>query len=219
MFEKLQCLPLLMGLSVDDLMDIVEKVKFEFNKFQDGHIIINQGDKCDKIIYVLNGTLCTCKYDLDRHFILYETFKQEPYIIEPQNLWGMHQRFDRSYSFISDGNICILDKRNINFLMTHYDIIKTNFLNMICNKLQYATVSLSNNIPNNTEEKLLLFLKNNKINYSGQTEIKIKMKQLSNLISDTRLNVSKVLNKWGKMGFADIHRGCIKIPNDSLLFN
>lgn len=218
MFEKLQCLPLLMGLSVDDLMDIVEKVKFEFNKYQDGHLIVAQGDKCDKIIYVLNGNLCTCKHDVNKSFMIYEYFNQEPYIIEPQNLWGMHQRFDRSYSFTSDGSTCIINKRNINYLMSHYDIIKTNFLNMICNKLQYSTESLSNSLPHTTEEKLMFFIKHNKVGYYGQTEIKIKMQQLANIISDTRLNVSNVLNKWKRLGIAEIHRGNI-ILFDKKFFN
>lgn len=218
MFEKLQSLPLLMGLSVDNLMDIVEKVNFEFKKFHYGHTFVTQGEKCDKIIYVLNGSLCTSKHDINRSFILNEIFKQEPYIIEPQNLWGMHQRFERSYSFVSDGGICIIEKRHINYMMTHYDIIKTNFLSMICNKLQYATERLAKNIPKSTEEKILLFLKHNKIYFAGKTEIKIKMQQLAYLIADTRLNVSKVLNKWKSVGIADINRGNLIIYDDTKIF-
>ena len=36
MFEKLQELPLLMGLSKGELMSIVERVKFDFNKQANG---------------------------------------------------------------------------------------------------------------------------------------------------------------------------------------
>ena len=218
MFEKLQSLPLLMGLSVDDLMDIVEKVNFEFLKFHDGHAIVTQGEKCDKIIYVLNGTLCTCKHDINRSFMLYETFKKEPYIIEPQNLWGMHQRFDRSYSFVSDGGVCIIEKRHINYLMMHYDIIKTNFLSMICNKLQYATEALTKNLAKSTEEKIILFFKHNKVFFEGKTEIKIKMQQLADIIAETRLNVSKVLNNWKLNGIANINRGNLIIYDDTKIF-
>ena len=46
MFERLQSLPLLLGLGVHDLMNIVEKVKFGFDKYYDGDIIVYQGDRC-----------------------------------------------------------------------------------------------------------------------------------------------------------------------------
>ena len=58
MFERLQGLPLLMGLSVNELMTIVEEVNFAFDKYYDGDTIVNQGDRCDKIIYVLRGKIC-----------------------------------------------------------------------------------------------------------------------------------------------------------------
>ena len=66
MFERLQGLPLLMGLSVNELMTIVEEVNFAFDKYYDGDTIVNQGDRCDKIIYVLRGKLCAYRRD-DHH--------------------------------------------------------------------------------------------------------------------------------------------------------
>ena len=219
MFEKLQGLPLLMGLSVNDLMDIVEKVKFAFNKYSEGDSIVMQGDKCDKIIYVLNGSLCAFKRDDKRSLMIYEYFENTSYIIEPQNLWGMHQNYDRTYSFTTEGSTCIIEKKQINYLMSKYEIIKTNFLSMICNKLQYASNTLSENIPLTTEMRLKRFLRYNKINYSGKTEIKVTMQQLSTLISDTRLNVSKVLNMWHNKGIIEIKRGGITILDDKKLFS
>jgi len=214
MFEKLQCLPLLMGLSVAELMEIVEKVKFEFRKHQEGSQIVSQGEKCDKLIYVLSGTLCVSKHDVNHSFQIHEYFNKPLYVIEPQNMWGMSQKFDRTYTFTSEGSTCVVEKKQINYLMSHYDIIKTNFLNMICNMLQRATHLLSCKLPNNPEEKIKQFIKNNKIYFSGQTEIKINMKQLAQLVSDTRLNISKTLNLWQNKGLIQIHRGCIFILDD-----
>ena len=41
MFEKLQELPLLIGLSINELMAILENVKFEFNKYPEGTTVVN----------------------------------------------------------------------------------------------------------------------------------------------------------------------------------
>ena len=40
MFEKLQELPLLIGLSINELMAILENVKFEFNKYPEGTTVV-----------------------------------------------------------------------------------------------------------------------------------------------------------------------------------
>ncbi len=219
MFEKLQCLPLLIGLSVNDLMDIVEKVKFEFNKYPEDFTIVSQGDKCDKLIYILSGELCVSKIDGNQSIYLYEYFNRPSYVIEPQNMWGMRQKYDRSYTFMSEGSTCVIEKKQVNYLMSKYDIIKTNFLNMICNKLQSSTNALTQQMPSNTEEKIIHFLKSNKVGFYGWTEIKAKMQQLANHITDTRLNVSKVLNKWQSKGMIEIRRGGIVIYDDMKLID
>ena len=218
MFERLQSLPLLLGLGVHDLMNIVEKVKFGFDKYYDGDTIVYQGDRCDKIVYVLRGELCAFRRDDEKMMHTYEYFTKEPYIIEPQNIWGMQQKYERTYSFPSEGNTCCIEKRQLAYLMSRYEIVRTNFLNMICNKLQYANTTLRDGFPSNTCNKLIKFLKNNKISHHGRTNIKIKMDQLSNLISDTRLNVSRVLNMWESRGVIELYRGGFLIKDDAVLF-
>ena len=218
MFERLQSLPLLLGLGVHDLMNIVEKVKFAFDKYYDGYTIVNQGDRCDKIVYVLRGELCAFRRNDAQGMHTYEYFTREPYIIEPQNIWGMHQKYERSYSFTSEGSTCCIDKRQLTYLMSKYEIVRTNFLSLICNNLQSANTALRKGIPSTTSGKLIKFIKNNKIIHDGRTVIKIKMDQLASLISETRLNVSKVLNMWQSRGIIELNRGCFIIKDDTILF-
>ena len=218
MFERLQSLPLLLGLGVHDLMNIVEKVKFAFDKYYDGYTIVNQGDRCDKIVYVLRGELCAFRRDDEKGMHTYEYFTNEPYIIEPQNLWGMHQKYERTYSFTGEGSTCCIEKRQLAYMLSKYEIVRTNFLNMICNKLQYANSLLRAGVPSSASEKLKKFLRNNKISHQGRTTVRIKMSVLADLVSETRLNVSKVLNNWQSRGIISLFRGGFHINNDSILF-
>ncbi len=218
MFERLQSLPLLLGLGVHELMNIVEKVKFGFDKYYDGDTIVCQGDRCDKIVYVLRGELCAFRRDDEKMMHTYEYFIQEPYLIEPQNIWGMQQKYERTYSFTGEGNTCCIEKRQLVYLMSRYEIVRTNFLNMICNKLQYANSTIRDGFPSSTSDKLIKFLRNNKISHHGHTNIKIKMDQLSSLISDTRLNVSRVLNTWESRGVITLYRGGFLVKDDAVLF-
>ena len=131
----------------------------------------------------------------------------------------MQQRFERTYSFTDEGNTCCIDKRQLNYLLSNYEIVKTNFINLICNKLQTTSKLLNEGVPPTTEQRLLQFLRNNKICHNGSTSIKIKMENLASIISDTRLNVSKVLNDWQSRGLIELQRGCITITDDTMLFN
>ena len=218
MFERLQSLPLLMGLGVNELMSIVEEVDFAFEKFYDGYTFVNQWDRCDKVIYVLNGDICAFRRDDENEMLLYEYFNKVPYLVEPQNLWGMCQEYERSYSFTSEGSICSIGKKQLNFLLSKYEIVKTNFLGLICNKLQYATNSLRSSFPDKTDEKIRRFFLCHKINMHGRTVVYIKMNQLADFIGDTRLNVSRTLNEWESKGLLELKRGCITIFNDEKFF-
>ena len=211
MFQKLQELPLLMGLSVTELMRIVELVDFDFKKFSEGTTFVNQGDRCDRIIYVLSGEICVDRRDDNMNMLYTEYIKDTPYLIEPHNQWGLKQRFTHTYTFTTDGSTIIIDKRQLSMLISEFDIIKTNILSMVCNNLQYANALLLEPFPSTTAEKLKRFVYVNSLVKHGRKIIRIKMSELADIIDETRLNVSKTLNIWKEQGLVDIRRGCIEI--------
>jgi len=211
MFEKLQELPLLIGLSINELMEILENVKFEFNKYQEGTTIVNQGDRCDKIVYVLKGDLCVDRRGEDTLFTEY--VNDSPFLLEPENLWGMKQKYTHTYSFNTEGNTCSIDKKQLNYLISNYEIVKTNLLSMVCNKLQTANQTLQLPVSNNLEVRVIRYFSNNMLTKTGRKSIRIKMNALADAVDGTRLNISKILNKWQEMNLANLSRGMIEIPD------
>ena len=211
MFEKLQELPLLMGLSKGELMSIVERVKFDFNKHAEGTTLVSQGERCDRIVYVLSGTVCADLQDAERGFLLSEQIDTVPMVLEPQNLWGMKQRFARSYSLLTEGSTCSIDKRQLNGLISNFELVKTNVLSLVCNRLQGATALLTEPWPQTTEGRIVRFVRNLALNDSGHKVLHIKMQTLADMTCDTRLNVSQVLNRWQQEGLVSIRRGVIEI--------
>lgn len=211
MFQKLQELPLLMGLSVTELMRIVELVDFDFKKYTEGTTFVNQGDRCDKIIYVLNGEICVDRRDDNMNMLYTEYITETPYLIEPHNQWGLKQRFTHTYTFTTDGSTIVIDKRQLSMLISEFDIIKTNVLSMVCNNLQLANALLLEPFPATTADKLKRFVFVNSLVKHGRKTIRIKMNELAEIIDETRLNVSKTLNIWKINGLVDIKRGSIEI--------
>ena len=219
MFEKLQELPLLMGLSKAELLSIVERVKFDFRKHAEGTTLVSQGERCDRIVYVLSGTVCADLNNAEHGFLLSEYTESVPMVLEPQNLWGMKQKFSRSYMLVTEGSTCSIDKRQLNSLISSYELVKTNVLSLVCNKLQGVTSQLCERWPDSTEGRIVRFIRNHSLTDMGHKVLHIKMQTLADLTCDTRLNVSMVLNRWQHEGLVSIRRGVVEFPDFSQTLN
>ena len=218
MFERLQGLPLLVGLSVNDLMNIVEKVNFDFGKHTEGTNIVGQGDRCNRVVYVLQGSVCVYFHDSDTQMLLSEYVDDVPFAIELHNLWGMHQEFERTYTFATDGNTCCIDKQQLNVLITNYEIVKANLLSTVCNRAQLATLSARRPIGMTTEERICNFFSNYFMTTTGRKVVRMKMERLAQCIDETRLNVSKVLKTWEDHGWIEVLRGRFVIHDAAKMY-
>lgn len=218
MFERLQELPLLMGLSVNDLMNIVEKVNFDFGKYTEGSTLISQGDRCSRVIYVLNGIVCADHREAERNLMISEYIDDTPFALELQNLWGMRQYFEHTYMFTTDGSTCSIDKRQLAQLISNYDIVKTNLLSMVCNRLQMAVSQSKRSIPESTEDRLKNFLDSYFLTKKGRKIIRVKMENLANILNTPRINISRVLNTWEEKGLVEVLRGRFVIHNTEKLY-
>lgn len=219
MFERLQSLPLLMGLSVSELVKIVERVKFDFHKHNEGSVLASQGDRCSHIHFLLGGTLCVDYRDPQRNMLISEYIEDLSFAIELHNLWGVRQYYDRTYVFATEGNTCSLDKRQMGLLVSEFEIVKTNVLSTICNRLQSTTNRLRQPIPTTIEERILRYLSNFFLTPSGKKIVRVKMETLADAIDTPRINVSKVLNQWEDDQLIEIKRGSFVIPEAGNLFS
>ena len=217
MFERLQELPLLMGLSKRELMSIVERIDFDFRKHEEGTVLAARGDRADRALFVLGGTVVAELNEAERGFLLTEWIGDGPTVIEPQNLWGLKQHFTRSYSLESEGSTCSISKAQLSWLISNYEIVKTNILSLVCNNLQISTRLMREQWPDNTEKRMFYVLSRFCLTQTGHKRLHIKMQTLANLTGDARLSVSQVLNDWQRRGFATITRGVVDIPEFEIL--
>ena len=213
MYQKLLMLPIFNGLTTGELTQIISQIHLDFNQYTDGEIILSQDDRCDKIIYVLNGKV-ECEYrDPKNRFVLTELMEQ-PFVIEPNNLYGMSQRYEHSYITLEPVDTVTISKRDFSNVMLNYHIVKTNILNMLCARIQSITKTVGECEPETVVEKIIQFLRRNSATLKGQKILHINMETLARLIQETRLNVSFALRDLNKLGLIkQPHRGQILIPN------
>ena len=210
MYDKLLKLPLFQGLSKNDLTVILEKVKVEFRSYSPKEYIIKQNTPCTELIFLLDGRVRACVTDTTYKYSLCEEISDQ-LIIEPYSLFGMRPFFNASYKAETDVNTLVLKKEYILPLLCKYDIFNLNYINLLSNRAQTMQQKLWNTHIGSTLEKIVNFLALRCMLQYGTKELSITMEDLANLLDDTRINVSRALNRLQELGYISLSRKVIKI--------
>lgn len=211
MYDTLLQLPLFQGLCKNDFTNIIGKVKLHFRKYEANQTIVEQGDSCTKLIFLLNGEITSHSTDEQHSYSLQETFGS-PFVIEPYSLFGMQPRYTATYKASTDSNLVTIDKTFVLSELNNYEIFRINYLNILSNRGQIAYDKLWNSHIGGTKDKITNFLLLRSMKPEGEKRLKIKMDDLAHLIDDTRINVSKVLNDLQEKGLVELSRKEIFIP-------
>ena len=84
---------------------------------------------------------------------------------------------------------------------------------MLCSKTENLHECLWSFVPQGLEGRMALFIYSLCTTSQGTKVLRIKMEDLASLLDDTRLNVSRVLNKWREEGYIIMHRREFVIPD------
>ena len=209
MFEKMQLLPLFQGLSFGELSEIVEWMKMDFCQFHPNEVIVSQGDRCRSLIFVISGVVCAEYMDVDRRFVLTEELPSSM-VLEPYSIYGLYQNYTRSYWMKTEGSGLVIPKNVFNELLRRYQIIRTNYINLICTRLQNNNIEFCTIRTFNIRDKIVKFVREVAYCNKGKKRLKIKMEDLAIIIDETRLNVSRELNKMQFEKKINMRRGVIE---------
>jgi len=206
MFERLLQLPLFQGMSTQEVSDVMSHVRLDFVNYHRGDEIVMQGESCKKLIYIISGEVMAEYRNANQPFTLTEPLPDLK-VLEPYNLFGMYQTYSRTYTFATEGSTLSIDKHvMLNQLMTS-NIVKINLMNIACNKYQQTQRLLCNYPDDSVRHKIIKFILSHAIVPKGRKEMQIKMTDLADIIHETRLNVSIVLNELQEQGLITLQRG------------
>lgn len=211
MYDTLLQLPLFQGLCKNDFTNILGKVKLHFRKYNADEIIVEQGEPCTQLFFLLNGEIISQSTDRQHSYALHETF-DSPFVIEPYSLFGMHTKYTATYKTRTAANLVSIDKTFVLSELNNYEIFRLNYLNILSNRAQVAYEKLWNSHIGGAKEKILNFLLLRSMKPNGEKLLRIKMEDLANLIDETRINVSKELNEMQEKGLVQLSRKEIYIP-------
>lgn len=193
MYNSLLQIPLFQGISTTDLTEILEKVKIHFKKVSKGETFIREGEKCENIVFVINGSIESIFTGKNSKLIFKEKYLNTQ-IIEPYSLFGVQTQYTKSYCALTETDLVYIEKKYFLPQFRQYDIFNINILNLLCSRIQASNNKILLCNAYTPEEKILELFARLSDFRSGEKVMQIKMEDLAKLIGETRLTTSKALN-------------------------
>ena len=211
LYDQFLQFPLFMGLSRDDLSQIAGFTKFDFQKIASNTLFIKEGSPCTHLYFLLSGSVLAETHSDDGSYRLTECL-MAPMIIQPEAIFGYQQRYAHSFRSVSQVGLLRIERQEIVRLTEQYLIFRINLLNLLSTKTQKLLHEPWRRRPETLEERIIQFVSQRCIHPAGSKTLYIQIIQLAAELGDSRLNISRALNRMQRSGLVTLHRGRIDIP-------
>lgn len=208
LYDKLIELPLFIGISTDELSDIVGQTKFGFHKLAVDRPLVSTDDKCTQLFFLMSGTLRVVSY-ADNYRYRIEEELSAPAVIQPEHLFGLQQRYTKDFIAHTDCSLLSLDKAEVLRLLDSYLIFRLNLLNSISMQAQRMSRIPWRQQSSDIRQQFVNFLRLRCLTQAGCKVLRIRMEELAKELHQSRLNVSRMLNALQNEGLLTISRGII----------
>ncbi len=204
--DQLLELPLLQGMSRSDINEVIAHTKLGFHKVLQGKNVIAEGDPCTHLYLLIKGKLRAASFADDRSYAIYD-YMSAPNILQPECIFGMTQRFTKTFNACTECHFIRLEKSEVMRLSTEHEIFRMNLLNIICTQSQRAGRMPWRVPAEGIRNKIIRFVEYRSIRPAGRKELVIRMEDLARMLNESRLNISRELRKMKKEGLIEQGRG------------
>ena len=211
LYDKLLQFTLFQGMSHADLMEVVGHTKFNFSKQPVGQRIVKEGDICNHLIFLTTGAL-SVETVSDDHTCRVCEVVNAPYVIQPEQLFGLTQRYTSTFKTCDDCSLITIDKQEVLLLLETQLVFRLNMLNSLAADSQRLRHRAWRSAPQSLRNRITRFFFSRCLYPAGPKTFYILMTQLAAELNDSRLDISRALNEMEDDGLLTLHRGRIEIP-------
>ena len=204
LYLRVTALPLLQGISAEDILHMQERgaLRIVSMEPEEGDII-QHGQHCRTLTMLMEGTLsCTTNGE---DWTLVEEI-HAPAIIEEEALWSLSQTYNHTYCPKSEGHLLVIDRRHMMQTMLHNDIFRINLLTRMSTRLERNYHNIQQPPPDSIAQKIERFVKDISCTTTWPKRMRIKMTTLAGIMGETRLQVSKALRQMEAEGQVTLAR-------------
>ena len=204
LYLQVTALPLLQGISAEDILQMQERgaMRIVSMEPEEGDII-QHGQHCRTLTMLMEGTLsCTTNGE---DWTLVEEI-HAPAIIEEEAMWSLSQTYNHTYCPTSEGHLLVIDRRHMMQTMLHNDVFRINLLTRMSTRLERNYHNSQLPSPDSIQQKIERFVQNISCTSTWPKRLHIKMTTLAGIVGETRLQVSKTLRQMENEGHISLAR-------------
>lgn len=209
-YAKLLQLPFFQGIDRDELEGMASKIRFDFQKYDEGAWIARENDRCATLTLVMTGSVEAEAISADHSYSLRELI-DAPCAIEPERIFGLRQHLARGYRATTPCNVLRLQKDDVLRLCAQSLVFELNVLNTISTSAQRAGSAFWRTPPTTIPRKIATFVAHRSLRPAGPKTLSIRLTDLGSAIGESRLNVSRSLHVLEAQGLVALARQTIII--------
>ena len=171
-----------------------------------------------RLLFLIDGIIDATGRADDNGYSITERL-HAPGILQPERIFGLTQRFTRTFMAAGNCRFISLDKIDALALADSYEIFRLNLLNIVCTKSQRLTRYPWRIQPKDIRSKIVRFIEARSLRPAGEKTMTITMERLGLELGESRLNVSRELNAMDNEGAISLRRGRIHIAALERLIN
>lgn len=157
MYEILMELPLFKGASHERISEIVGTTKFHFLKYLAGESIINAGEPCSHIKFIISGKARSTIANGNGRFKVSQTL-EAPSVIAPDYLFGRATQYPCSMIAIETTSILQISKNDFIKILNTDTVFLFNFLNILSRNAQKAADGILAITAGSLEERIAFWI-------------------------------------------------------------
>ena len=204
LYLRVTALPLLQGISAEDILHMQERgaLRIVSMEPEEGDII-QHGQHCRTLTMLMEGTL-SCATNGEDWTLVEEI--HAPAIIEEEAMWSLSQTYNHTYCPKSEGHLLVIARRHMMQTMLHNDIFRINLLTRMSTRLERNYHSGQLPPPDSIAQKIVRFVQDISCTTTCPKRLRIKMTTLARIMGETRLQVSKALRQMEAEGQVTLAR-------------
>ena len=203
MFDKLLHLPLFQGVSHERLHEIVEKVPFHFLKYRKGEKIIERGDDCSHVRFVISGRV---QVEFESRALKFKIPHEleAPEVISPDYLYGLNTSYPFSMRAVEDCGILQVAKNDYIAMLQTDKICLLNILNYLSRNSQAVKTQLLNVQCAAVAERLVMIVSAFTTQKSQKIVIESRQRDLCRLLGARRPALMSALELLGERNLIEL---------------
>ena len=204
-------MPLLQGLSGQDLARLEEIHGLEVETIPSSpQPLLNQGDACTHLLLVANGVLRRKHVSQDGRLRLAAN-QHSPLAVEPESLYGLHCHYHNSYYAETDLQVITVRKADVGKCLMNVPVFRYNLLNYLSAVTHKQTMMMVPCPPRTVVGKFLHLFEILCREDDSEISMSVKMTDLALYLEETRLTVSRMLNRLASQQVIELARSTINL--------